>query len=155
MPTYIMGGFLSFERPFSTLLRADGTEYAGGTIVSNMRIPGEQSNTIYTRRANNQMNLTEIGERFGMSDGFEVDVFQETAVAQIKADIGREAFEGVFIIERPGPPWDPSTPGIKYWVRFYAAPFEPQGGTRRGQRISWHKADMTGTPIEVLNADPL
>lgn len=155
MPTYINAGSLSFTRPFSTLLRYNGTEYPGGTICNKVRIPQERSIPEVVERADNSISFSEMGKRVGRMGGFELDVFQESAVAAIGADIAREATEGIFLLERPGPAWDSSTPSRRYYIRFWDAPFEPATDARSFNRVRWHRADMTSTPIEVIRGEDI
>lgn len=154
---YINAISFAFTRPVSTLLRYDGTEYPGGTIANKVRIPHERSLNEVFERADNSTSFSEIGNRVGRMGGFELDVFREEAVAAIMSDVGRAATEGLFILEMPGPRYDSSVPGKRYFIRLPMAEggveFEPVGIQRSVQRIQWHRADLTGTSIEVARTE--
>lgn len=151
---YIAGFNISYDRPVTTLLRHDGAEYPGGTIVNKLKIPYETSINQIQTRSDNTTAMAEIGRRQGRCDGFILDVFNEDAVALIKSDIGRVNTKGYFILQRPNLKYV-GAGGRYYYIRFYAADFAPQTEVRSTSRIQYHRADIQPSPhpIEILGME--
>lgn len=133
----------------ATLLRADGDEYEGGTLVKKL---GPRYNThrgVVVQYMDNTFGFMEMGQQTGRIDSMTIECFNHVAAAQIQSDIANEDNEGNFLLRVPNFAIDGTEGGKEYTIRFFEAKFQPQT-VRRGntQIFSAQVSD-----IQVLDED--
>lgn len=148
---YLEQILLEFPRPVATILKPDGTEFAGGNICNKVKIPHPERFNIVRERADNSMSFIEPTPPRGKSEGFEIDMYSEFGVEEFYEYVGRSASDGIFILERP-PLWSgPTFQGWRHYIRFFYADitthFELVTETRKAGSIQWHRASVENVEI--------
>lgn len=134
------------EYPDATLLRADGTEFSGTTIVKNLVPKYARNYPEITVLANNARAFSVMGDDQDWIDSFQLDCFRHAAVAQIKGNLANELTHGIFTLLIP----DLASAMVdRHLIRFFEAAFTPQSPRNSVEQI--FQAQIT--EIEVIRSD--
>lgn len=116
----------------ATLLRGDGSEYDGDTLVKKMSPPYNKHRAVTVEYMDNSIGFMDLGEQQGRIDSMTVECFSPYTAAQIMSDIGNEDNDGEFKLRVPNKAINGTEGGKMYTIRFFEANFQPQT-VRRGE----------------------
>lgn len=116
----------------ATLLRADGTEYDGGTLIKKMSPPYNKHRAVTVEYMDNSIGFMDLGEQQGRIDSMTIECFSPYTAAQIMSDIGNEDDDGKFKLRVPNKVINGADGGKIYIIQFFEANFQPQT-VRRGE----------------------
>lgn len=111
-----------------TLLKHDGTEFPGGTVIKSLLYDYEKKFPEVITYADNSRGFSELGDSQGWMDGFMLEAFSQAAYRQIKENIANELSQGVFVLEIPELAGGTS----RHAIRFYDWPAERLYPRREG-----------------------
>lgn len=138
---------IRFARHEATLCRRDGTEFAGGTVVTKLKPAATRSIPTIVEYADNSKGWVEVGKKRRSINSMVVNCFRWEAATQIMQAVANERTGGLFMLVVP-PRAHVNERTRRYIVRFFAADFEPQ--TRRGFRAQLFSATISD--IEILGS---
>ncbi len=130
----------------ATLLRLDGTEFYGSTIVKKLKAAYNRRRGVVVEYADNSIGYTEMGNPQARIDSFTIECFSPLAAAQIQSAITDDVEEGRFRLEVPN---IGISGGKRYTIRFFEASFDPQSPRRGSGELQLFSAQVSN--VQVLS----
>lgn len=144
--------YVDYERHEATLLRHDGTEYPGGTILRAVEVAASQQDFELIEYADNSDGFSETGNPRNVLDSVTAECYREAAASEIKGNIGKAETDSAFTIELPS--MDPDGPTMRLVVQTFERPRATNMSPRRpGERVRVQALGLS--KLKVLGSEPV